>query len=48
MLLRGVNSENLSILTGLDAVQLQPYVQRAKERTAIAQATRLDQKSNPL
>lgn len=46
MLLRGVNSENLSILTGLDAMQLQPYVQRAKERTAIAQATRLDQKSN--
>jgi AcrR family transcriptional regulator len=48
MLLRGVNSENLSILTGLDTMQLQPYVQRAKERTAIAQATRLDQKSNPL
>ena len=48
MLLRGVNSENLSILTGLDAIQLQPYVQRAKERTAIAQATRLDQKSSRL
>jgi AcrR family transcriptional regulator len=47
MLLRGVNSENLSILTGLDIMQLQPYIQRAKERTAIAQATRLDQKSNP-
>jgi site-specific recombinase XerD len=46
MLLRGVNSENLSILTGLDAIQLQPYVQRAKERTAIAQATRLDRKPN--
>jgi AcrR family transcriptional regulator len=48
MLLRGVNAENLSILTGLDAVQLQPYVQRAKERTAIAQATRLDQKTSHL
>jgi AcrR family transcriptional regulator len=48
MLLRGVNTENLSILTGLDAMQLQPYVQRAKERTAIAQATRLDQKSSSL
>jgi AcrR family transcriptional regulator len=46
MLLRGVNAENLSILTGLDVMQLQPYVQRAKERTAIAQATRLDQKSS--
>jgi AcrR family transcriptional regulator len=46
MLLRGINSENLSILTGLDSVELQPYVQRAKERTAIAQATRLDQKSS--
>jgi AcrR family transcriptional regulator len=48
MLLRGVNPENLSILTGLDAMALQPYVQRAKERTAIAQATRLDQKVSHL
>jgi AcrR family transcriptional regulator len=48
MLLRGVSVENLSILTGLDPAQLQPYVQRAKERTAIAQATRLDQKSSRL
>jgi AcrR family transcriptional regulator len=44
MLLRGISLENLSILTGLDLIQLQPYAQRAKERTAIAQATRLDQK----
>jgi AcrR family transcriptional regulator len=44
MLLRGMSIENLSILTGLDVIQLQPYAQRAKERTAIAQATRLDQK----
>ncbi len=48
MLLRGISVENLSILTGLDSMQLQPYVQRAKERTAIAQATRLDQKSSRL
>ncbi len=48
MLLRGINLENLSILTGLDLLQLQPYAQRAKERTAIAQATRLDQKSSRL
>lgn len=48
MLLRGVSLENLSILTGLDLLQLQPYAQRAKERTAIAQATRLDQKPSRL
>jgi AcrR family transcriptional regulator len=48
MLLRGISLENLSILTGLDLLQLQPYAQRAKERTAIAQATRLDQKSSRL
>lgn len=48
MLLRGINLENLSILTGLDLMQLQPYAQRAKERTAIAQATRLDQKPSRL
>jgi AcrR family transcriptional regulator len=48
MLLRGISLENLSILTGLDLIQLQPYAQRAKERTAIAQATRLDQKSSRL
>jgi site-specific recombinase XerD len=46
MLLRGMSLENVSILTGLDLIQLQPYAQRAKERTAIAQATRLDQKSS--
>jgi AcrR family transcriptional regulator len=48
MLLRGISLENLSILTGLALIQLQPYAQRAKERTAIAQATRLDQKSSRL
>ncbi|WP_404786203.1 TetR family transcriptional regulator [Altericista sp. CCNU0014] len=48
MLLRGISLENLSILTGLDLMQLQPYAQRAKERTAIAQATRLDQKASRL
>lgn len=48
MLLRGISLENLSILTGLDLLQLQPYAQRAKERTAIAQATRLDQKPSQI
>jgi AcrR family transcriptional regulator len=48
MLLRGISLENLSILTGLELVQLQPYAERAKTLAAIAQATRLDQKTTHL
>lgn len=44
MLIRGVNLENLSILTGWDTTKLQPYVHRAKEKAALEQATLLDQK----
>ncbi|HIK04068.1 MAG TPA: TetR family transcriptional regulator [Trichormus sp. M33_DOE_039] len=44
MLMRGVSLENLSILTGCDRIQLQPYAYRAKEKAALEQATRLDQK----
>jgi AcrR family transcriptional regulator len=44
MLMRGITLENLSILTACDRTQLQPYVRRAKEKTALDQATRLDQK----
>jgi hypothetical protein len=36
--------ENLSILTGCDRTQLQPYAKRAREKAALEQATRLDQK----
>ncbi|MBW4612571.1 MAG: TetR/AcrR family transcriptional regulator [Desmonostoc vinosum HA7617-LM4] len=45
MLMRGMTLENLSILTGCDRAQLQPYAKRAKEKAALEQATRLDQKS---
>ncbi|MEH2086691.1 TetR family transcriptional regulator [Nostoc sp.] len=44
MLMRGIALENLSILTGCDRAQLQPYVRRAKEKAALEQATRLDHK----
>jgi AcrR family transcriptional regulator/site-specific recombinase XerD len=44
MLLRGISLENLSILSGWTATQLQPYVQRAREKTALQQAIQLDQK----
>lgn len=46
MLVRGMTSENLSILTGLTLTQLQPYVRRAREKIAVEQAIRLDQKPN--
>jgi AcrR family transcriptional regulator len=45
MLMRGVNLENLIILTGCTHNQIQPYAYRAKEKSAIEEATRLDQKS---
>ncbi len=46
MLLRGISLENLSLFSGLELIQLQPYSQRAREILAIAQATRADQKPN--
>jgi len=44
MLTRGIDLQNLSILTGWDTTKLQPYVYRAKEKAALEQASRLDQK----
>lgn len=44
MLMRGITLDNLSILTGRDRSQLQPYARRAREKEALEQATRLDQK----
>lgn len=44
MLMRGVTLNNLSLLTGWTLEQLHPYDQRAKEKAALEQATRLDQK----
>ncbi|MBD2180383.1 TetR family transcriptional regulator [Planktothrix sp. FACHB-1355] len=42
MLMRGMNLEGLSILTGCDPEQLQPYTRRAQEKAALEQAIRLD------
>lgn len=45
MLMRGINLEDLSILSGWDTTQLQPYVRRAREKAALERAVRLDQKT---
>ncbi len=42
MLLRGLSRQELSLLSGLSAEQLEPLVQKAQERAALAQALRLD------
>ncbi|HLP87951.1 MAG TPA: TetR/AcrR family transcriptional regulator [Nostocaceae cyanobacterium] len=44
MLMRGISLDNLSILTGCDRHLLQTYAQRAREKAALEQATRLDHK----
>jgi AcrR family transcriptional regulator len=44
MIMRGMNLEDLSILTGCDRTQLQPYARRAKEKSALEAAIRLDHK----
>ncbi len=45
MLMRGMNLEDMQILTGWDVAKLQPYVRRSREKTALEQAIRLDRKS---
>lgn len=45
MLMKGISMENLSIITGLNSTQLQPYLQRAREKSALEQAISLDHKS---
>ncbi len=44
MLMRGMNLEGLSILTGCKLEQLQPYLRRVQEKAALEQAIRLDQR----
>ncbi len=44
MLVRGMSIDNLSLLTGVSAVNLAPYVERARVKTALDQAIQLDQK----
>ncbi len=45
LLMRGVSLDNLQLLTGCDRATLAPYAQRAREKTALEQAIRLDQKT---
>lgn len=45
MMMRGVGLKDLSIFTGWDLARLQPYAQRAREKAALEQAMRLDQKT---
>ncbi|MBD1933991.1 MULTISPECIES: TetR/AcrR family transcriptional regulator [Cyanophyceae] len=45
MLMRGMNLEDMQILTGWEIRQLEPYIQKAKEKAALEQAIRLDQKT---
>ena len=45
MLMRGISGSDLQILTGWSAERLQPYVDRAREKAALEQAIRLDQKA---
>ncbi|MDM9384458.1 TetR family transcriptional regulator [Chlorogloeopsis sp. ULAP01] len=42
MLMKGMNLEDMSIITGWNLTKLQPYARRAKEKLALEQAIRLD------
>jgi len=44
MLLKGMDLEDLSILSGWDPQQLQPYAHRAREKAVLERALRLDHK----
>jgi len=44
MLIKGIDLEDLSILSGWDTTQLQLYARRAREKAALERAVRLDQK----
>lgn len=46
MLMRGIELENLSILSGIAIEQLQPYAQRAKNKAALEAAAQLDRKKS--
>ncbi len=46
MLLKGMELENLNILSGMTVEELQSYARRAREKVAIEQAYRLDQKAS--
>ena len=44
MLMRGIELEDLSILSGMDVEHLQQYAQRARNKAALESAARLDKK----
>ena len=46
MLIKGIELEDLRILSGMEVEELQPYAHRAREKAAIEKANRLDQKTN--
>ena len=46
MLMKGINPEDLSILSGWTLEQLQPYERRAREKAALERAIDLDRQSN--
>jgi AcrR family transcriptional regulator len=45
MLMKGIDLEDLSILSGWDTTELQPYARRSREKAALERALRLDQKA---
>ncbi len=45
MLMKGMNLEDMSLITGWNLSKLQPYARRAKEKSALEQAIKLDNKS---
>jgi len=45
MLMKGIDLEDLSILSGWDTTQLHPYARRGREKAALERALRLDQKA---
>ncbi len=45
MLSKGISLEDLSIISGWNSTQLQPYARRAREKAALERAIQLDQKA---
>ncbi len=45
MLIKGMSLENMSLITGWDLIKLQSYARRAKEKAALEQAIKLDNRS---
>ena len=45
LLMRGISLDDLQLLTGCDRATLEPYAQRAREKTTLEQVIRLDQKT---